>query len=355
MTLTHPNPRDYNVFVGIDVDQKSYAVTYKTQEHDTYKSFKIPADPMNLQAYFKKRFPEERVLYAYETGPTGYHLYDTLTQNNESCIIVHAANIQKAPKDRVKTNRLDSLKLTRQIQGGQLKGIRVPSDEYRQLRHLVSLRQAYTQDLTRTKQRIQSLVLFENITLPSFEAKRWSGRHIQILKELTLDSVRSFKLQSLLNSLSFTRSELLLVHRALRKFLRDHPSIQRNIQLLCSIPGFGFVVPLYFLARVGDPKELRSIRELGAFVGVVTSEKSTGDRIQKGSITRMGDSTLRSLLVEASWVAIRHDKELAQFFWRIRAKNEGAKGSRIAIVAVARKLTHRAHRVLKDQRPYIVH
>ena len=353
--LTHPDPRDYDVFVGIDVDQKSYSVSYKTQEQDCYKSFKIPADPMNLHAYFKKRFHEGRVLYAYEAGPTGYHLYDVLTEQNQPCIMVHAASIQKAPKDRVKTNRVDSLKITNQLQGGQLKGIRVPSDEYRQLRHLVSLRQAYTQDLTRLKQRILSLLLFESITLPHLEGKRWSGRHIQVLKGLTLDSIRSFKLQSLLESLLFTRSKLLGVHRALRQFLKNHASIEKNIQLLQSIPGFGFVVPLYFLARVGDPSELRSVRELGSFAGLVPSEKSTGDRIQKGSITRMGDSTLRSLLVEAAWVAIRHDKELAQFFWRIRSKNQGEKGSRIAIVAVARKLTHRAHRVLKEQTPYIVH
>jgi transposase len=69
----------------------------------------------------------------------------------------------------------------------------------------------------------------------------------------------------------------------------------------------------------------------------------------------MGDSTLRSLLVEAAWIAIRKDKELGEFYYRIRAKGKGDGAARVAIVAVARKLTHRIYRVLKEQRPYLIH
>ena len=69
----------------------------------------------------------------------------------------------------------------------------------------------------------------------------------------------------------------------------------------------------------------------------------------------MGDRELRRLLVEAAWVAIRKDRELNFFYQRIKSKNSSDAGAQIAIVAVARKLTARAHKVLKEQRPYIVH
>ena len=69
----------------------------------------------------------------------------------------------------------------------------------------------------------------------------------------------------------------------------------------------------------------------------------------------MGDSTLRGLLVEAAWVAIRKDKQLRQFYDRIRSKRRGEGGSKIAIVAVARKLSHRIYRVLKEQRLYVLY
>ncbi|MBP7795566.1 MAG: transposase, partial [Elusimicrobiales bacterium] len=77
--------------------------------------------------------------------------------------------------------------------------------------------------------------------------------------------------------------------------------------------------------------------------------------INRGSITHMGNGILRSLLIESSWIAIRKDKELEQFYHRIRSRNNPKVGSRIAITAVARKLTHRIYCVLKEERNYNVH
>ena len=69
----------------------------------------------------------------------------------------------------------------------------------------------------------------------------------------------------------------------------------------------------------------------------------------------MGNRTFRQLLVEAAWVAIRKDSELGNFYWRIRTRIQKSYGVRVAIVAVARKLSQRVYRVLKDQREYFVH
>ena len=130
------------------------------------------------------------------------------------------------------------------------------------------------------------------------------------------------------------------------------PDIETYRSYLQSIPGIGLVTSLTILARIGDPERLTDIREIGAFAGVVPKEKSTGDTINRGSITHAGNAALRSLLVEASWVAIRRDKELEQFYNRIRSRHHPRIASRKAIVAVARKLTQRIYKVLKEQRMY---
>ena len=65
------NPSEFDVFIGIDVDQKSYATTYR--HHDNQgRSFKIPAQSAALCHYFQKQFPGKRLLYIYEAGTTGY-------------------------------------------------------------------------------------------------------------------------------------------------------------------------------------------------------------------------------------------------------------------------------------------
>lgn len=355
--LTNIVPQNFDLVVGVDVSKKSFSVTHMNHTLNK-RSFKAPSSPEGLYQYYQQRFSDQKVLYVYEAGCTGYYLYDYLNSQNQTCLVVHPGAVQKASGDRVKNNRIDSEYLADQARGGQLHGIRVPDPVYRQLRHLAATRQQHVEDAQRTKRRIKSLILFEHIQLPKdieFQ-KHWSARYRHVLCQLPIanETVR-FQLDCYLKDLEHQHNQILSIHTQLRLFYRQHPEIGKHVMLLRTIPGFGFVVSMFLLARTGDPKYLGDIRELGAFAGLVPSEHSTGEHDGRSSITKTGAGTLRSLLVEAAWIAIRKDKELREFYHRIRAKNGMTKGSKIAIVAVARKLTHRAYRVLKDQRPYVVH
>ncbi len=108
------------------------------------------------------------------------------------------------------------------------------------------------------------------------------------------------------------------------------------------------------LARIGDWRELRNIRQLAGFLGLVPTEDSTGERTDRGSITHTGDPRLRSKLIQASWSAIRQDGELREFFRSVCRRHPREIAARVAIVAVARKLTVRVSVVLMKQRPYEV-
>ena len=360
LTLTNSKPVSlrYDLRIGVDTSQKSYAVTYKSTEGH-HRSMQMASDPEALHHYFQKRFPDKRLLYIYEAGCTGYDLYDYLTAQNQDCWVLHPPSIETPANQRVKNNRIDSEILADQGHSDKVKSIRVPDLDYRQLRHLATTRQQYVRDSQRTKQRIKSLLLFESIRLPQElleETNHWSRRYREVLKKIPVknETIR-FKLDAHLKDLEYQHQNILALHRQLQNFYKQHPEIQKHVGFLRSIPGFGFVVSMYLLSRIGDPQYLKGIRELGSFAGVVPSEHSTGEQQTKGPITHMGDPILRCLLVEAAWIAIRKDHELYEFYQRIRSRNPVSKGSKIAIVAVARKLTHRAYRVLKDQRPYLIH
>jgi transposase len=352
--LTTIRPQEYDLCVAIDTSKKSYSVTSMSHER-SYQSCKMPADPKNLMHYTRKRFPAKRPLFVYEAGPGGYSLHDELTKNGFSCMIVHPASLAKAANERVKTNRLDSKKLAEQSLSGQLQSIRIPDMDYRQLRHLATTRQQYAQDIRRAKQRIKALILFENLPVPEEvnAFKHWSRRYRQGICRIECpnETVR-FRLQILMDDLEHSQNRLLSVHRQLQQFYKDHQELHKNVQLLRTLPGFGFVISMYLLSRVCDPSRLRHVRELGAFAGLVSSEYSTGEDHNRGSITHMGDRMLRTLLIEAAWVAIRKDPELHRFYCRMKAKHSPKAAANKAIVAVARKLTMRVYRVLKDQRPY---
>jgi transposase len=317
------------------------------------QSLQMPYSSSHLINYLDKHFAGCKIALAYEVGPTGFGLYDDLTAAGYRCLVVAPSMVPTAPGKRVKTNRIDSRKLCQSLRGGQLQSIYVPSEIYRELRHLVQLRDRHVGQLKASKQRIKSLLLYEGIPFP--EAPRsgqWTPRVLREIATLPCNASVRFKLDSLLTTLAFHRQQAESAHRQIRLFCQKDPELAQSISYLLTVPGLGWITASHLVARLGDWRQLSNVRQIAGFLGLVSSEHSTGDKIDRGSITRSGDSRLRNKLIQASWTAIRKDPELREFFRRIFLRHPPKVASRKAIVAVARKLTTRIYSVLKEQRPF---
>ena len=348
-------PQDYDLFGGLDVDKRSISVTF-TNHQGFLRSLHMPYSAEYLLNHVRKHFPGQKVVFAYEAGPTGYGLYDGIVSQGYRCLVVSPSMIPRAPGQKVKTNRLDSRGLSENLRGGQLKSIHVPTEIYRELRHLTQLRDTFVSEMVASKQRIKSLLLFEGISFPPAPAGRgqWSLAVRAKLRKLQCSRSVRFKLDQLLENVVFSEKQALKTTREIRRFCREDPELSQCIEYLMSIPGIGWIVASQLLARVGNWRELKNIRQLAGFLGLAPTENSTGERTERGSITHSGDGRLRSKLVQASWSAIRQDAELREFFRSVCRTHPRNIAPRVAIVAVARKLGVRISVVLMQQRPYVV-
>jgi transposase len=345
-------PRDYDIFAGLDVDKRSISVTFADHQR-LLKSLRMPYGVDNLVNYVRKHFPYQKVAFAYEAGPTGYGLYDGLEAQAYRCLIASPSMIPKAPGQRVKTNRLDSRMVAENLRGGQLRSIHVPTGVYRELRHLTQLRDVVVSEMVGMKLRIKSLLLFEGMEFPPAPAgSQWSFTVKAKLRKLPCSSTVRFKLNELLDSVEFNEKRVVKTTQEIRRFCKQDPELSRCMKYLMTIPGIGWIVASQLVARIGDFRELKNIRELAGFLGLVPTENSTGERTDRGSITHSGDPRLRSKLIQASWSAIRQDTELREFFRSVCRTHPRSVASRVAIVAVARKLSVRISVVLMKQRPY---
>lgn len=347
-------PRDYDVFAGLDVDKKSISVTF-TNHQGFIRSLRMPYSAEHLVNHVRKHFADQKVAFAYEAGPTGYGLYDGLVAQSYPCVIASPSMIPKAPGQRVKTNRLDGVSLSENLRGGQLKAIHVPSPTYRELRHLTQLRDTFVSEMVGMKQRVKSLLLLEGIAFPPAPAgSQWSFMVKAKLRKLPCSGTVRFKLDELLDSLEFNEKRVVKTTQEIRRFCQNDAELSRCIKYVMSVSGIGWIVASQLLARIGDWRELKNVRQLGGFLGLVPTEHSTGERTDRGSITHTGDGRLRSKLIQASWSAIRQDDELREFFRSVCQSHPRHLASRVAIVAVARKLSVRISVVLMKQRPYEV-
>ena len=347
-------PFEFDLFCGMDVDKKSISITFVSHE-GFVRSMKIANNSANLLQYVARRFAGQRIAFVYEAGPTGFGLYDDLVLAGYVCLVIAPTQMARSAAERVKTNRLDSRKLAEKLRGGEAKGIHVPNRLYRDLRHLVHLREVFVRSRQAMKLRIKMLLILEGIRFPAANSsERWSTQSIDSLYKLEVGSAIRFNLDHYLAALQFTANELKNIDAEISWFCKQEPEICKSIDLLCSIPGIGRVVAVYLAARIGDFRDLTSSRQIAALLGMTPVEDSTGDRIRKGSISRMGDAITRSKLIESAWSCIRHDPELMEFYQRVKSRNPAPIAGRKAIVAVARKLTTRIYAVLKYQRRYVV-
>ena len=82
----------------------------------------------------------------------------------------------------------------------------------------------------------------------------------------------------------------------------------KTLQLIYeSIPGIGLIHARQLANELGDMKQFKNEKQIFSFTGLTPSEHSSGENIRQGHITRQGNSTLRKILIEASWIAVTKD------------------------------------------------
>jgi transposase len=101
--------------------------------------------------------------------------------------------------------------------------------------------------------------------------------------------------------------------------------------------GVGPVTASALVASVGDFTQFRSGAQLGAWLGLVPSQKSSGGKSSLGRITKRGDEYLRTLLIQGAKSAVmsahkRSDK-ISQWLVQLLARV----GWQKAVVALANK------------------
>jgi len=122
------------VYIGLDV-HRSFFVASCLCDGFVVKRCRMPAEAEAVVSLILKYFPNSDVRTCYEAGFSGFWLHRKLQSAGVKNIVVHAASIEVAANDKVKTDKRDSLKMATQLSAGRLKGIRVPSidEEYRRL------------------------------------------------------------------------------------------------------------------------------------------------------------------------------------------------------------------------------
>jgi transposase len=242
----------------------------------------------------------ERLTFCYEAGPTGYGLHRQLTKLGQECIVAAPSLIPKKPGDRVKTNRRDAVSLAKLLRANELTAVWVPDKDHEAMRDLTRARETAMLDLRTKRQQISAFLLRQGRSYPE-KRKTWSKAHMDWLAKQQFESPQHrlvFEEMMLAMRQASEREERLI--QAIRAAVPEW-SLAEVVTALMAMRGMDLIAAASFLAEVGDLSRFRTPTELMAYLGLVPSEYSTGDTIQRGPITKSGNRRARRILVECSW------------------------------------------------------
>jgi transposase len=325
------------VYIGLDV-HRAFFVASCVCEGVVVKRCRMPSRSESVISLIRKYFSDCEVRTCYEAGYSGFWLHRELEAAGVSNIVVHAASIEVAANDRVKTDKRDSLKMAMQLSAGRLKGIRVPSLEQEYRRLLPRTRE----QVMRAKRRVQIQIRMRLHQFGLFPPEIERVIRLKDVEELLmkLDGDLQYCISCLYSEWQQLVSQVKEIDRQLRRRAKEDP-LDAIYQ---SVPGIGPLVAQVLLSELGNMSQFPNERALFRFTGLTPGEYSSGGKIHRGHISRQGSSRLRHMLVEAAWKAIRKDSVLREFFERIAKKA----GKKRAIVAVARKLVGRVRAAIRN-------
>lgn len=259
---------------------------------------------MNTEGAIKKLAKKlssdgSQVVFCYEAGPCGYWIHRLLTKEGYECKVVAPSLIPKKAGDRVKTDRRDALTLAKLLRAGELTPICVPEKEQEAMRDLTRAREDMKSMERHARQRLGAFLLRHD-KIYSGKSK-WTQAHFRWLEGIKFESpVQQIVFQEYVDTVKHAQNRVAALEEEMRRAL-DGWSMKEEVNALMALRGVGMVTAMTIGSELGDLSRFETPRQLMAYIGLVPSEYSSGDKRRQGGITKTGNGHVRRVLVEASW------------------------------------------------------
>jgi transposase len=359
------------IHVGMDVhnDTVMIAVLPESAEKPTVVK-QLPNDERALRRFLARTARDGELRCCYEASGAGYVLQRTIERWGHECEVIAPALILSRPGHHRKHDRIDAIELAHQHRAGLLVSVRIPSEAEERVRDLVRCRETFQREILKSRHYILKFLRRRGLVFRN--GSNWTNKH--------LDWLRSLLSQE---ELVAEDRDVLGEYLALLEYKIDRrDELDRKIEQIAVTPAYKEAVgrlrglrgldthgAMVLRSELGDLRRFGSPRQLMAYVGLVPREHSSGSRENRGSITKAGNSHCRHVLVQAAWSyrypprvgarlrerqeglppdVVAHSWKAQHRLHKLFRRIEERRGSRIAVVAVARELAGFVWALLQD-------
>lgn len=291
-------------FLGLDVHADTIAASVAEPDGEVRPLGIIPNRLESVRKLVTKLGPANQLKACYEAGPTGYVLYWQLTALGVPCQVIAPSLVPVKAGDRVKTDRRDATKLARSYRAGDLTPVWVPDAAHEALRDLVRAREDAKQDQLRARHRLNKFLLRHGQCPPETVKKSWTQKYMTWIKEKVHFDQPALEatLLDYVHEVDHMAERIELLEKSIDVAIEKAPAEMRVvIEALQALRGVAKITAVSIVAEVGTLSRFEKARQLMGYSGLVSSEFSSGNRIQRGHITKTGNAHLRRVILEAAW------------------------------------------------------
>ena len=238
------------------------------------------------------------VAVAYEAGPTGFGLARALTVAGVRCEVLAPSKLQRPAGARVKTDARDALHLARLLHLDEYVSVRVPSSGEEAARDLVRAREDVRGDLMGARHRVSKLLLRQGIVWSGGVAWR-PAHHAWLAAQRFDDLALQAAYDSAYETVVLAEARRARLDKAITALAADSAWTGVVARLSC-LRGIDTLTAFGLAVEIGDWERFTG-SSIGAYLGLVPSESSSGQSRSQGPITKTGNTHARRLLVEAAW------------------------------------------------------
>jgi transposase len=326
------NPK---IYVGMDVHKSFSYATALTERGELVKHGKIKNFSKEFYDFFELLKRKAKLMIAIESTEMIMPFLKALDGYGE-LKVAHPTKLKLIAESKIKTDKIDSRVIADLLRTNYLPESYIPEESIRELRSLCRERYSIKTLSVRIKNQIRHCLLYNGIIK---EENIFTKENRQKLRELNIDSINRK-----LDMLEYLEEKMMEVDEIIKEKICDI----KEVELLTSIPGIGLYTAALLYSEIADIERFKNFSKLCSYAGLNPSLYCSGNKKWFGRITKQGNKLIRWALIQCSYVAIRFDPEMKAFYERLKI----SKGSKKAIVAVARKLLKRVYAVWKRKGPY---
>jgi transposase len=273
--------------------------------------------------------PPARV--AFEACREGWHVAKTVKSWGHTPVMVDTTRVKELGVGRHgrKNDRIDTERLAIALKEDRIPEAHLLSEGSQELRFQLSVRRLLVDTRAKYVTAIREIVRAQGRRVAGCATDAF----LQKLSAVELDERTRLLVWPLRDSLEILNRQIAETDQKLDQLCGRDAVLTR----LMTAPGIGLMVAAAFRSVIDDARRFRRAHEVESYLGLVPDEESTGGKRKLGSISKAGNPYLRALLVEAGWCLLRshRDDPLAKWGRQVASR----RGKRIAVVALARRLT----------------